>query len=200
MVVAIAVSACGPLGAPAPQAPLSESDQQVAAEQLARAFTGICLSATDARTATQALQAQGWSPFGAVWADPGSLFYAAKPSRAFPSGLWVFADRHRAGQAVPDILCVGHYPALGDGPMVAAMEHHWGASQGGSAIYPGSQSWTFRMRNAVLTPGGDGGGGPATAAALASLGPGEALVYAQVFYNANQHDVASLVSVRRRGA
>jgi hypothetical protein len=98
-----------------------------------------------------------------------------------------------------NITCVGHYPAEGAGPMVQAMERHWGAGHDGPLSLAGSRAWTFRMANGALNTVSASGAtdGPVTSAVLASLRPGEALVYFQVFYNPMLHDVASLVSVWR---
>jgi hypothetical protein len=113
----------------------------------------------------------------------------------------VIEDRP-AGAGVRGMSCVGHYPAEDAAPMVKALESRWGASRPGPETYPASRAWAFRMAGGVRSdaPIADGAGGPATAAALAALHPGEALVYGQVFQNASLGDVASLVSVRRRGA
>jgi hypothetical protein len=151
------------------------------------------LNVRDPLAATHALQAQGWPPFGVVWDEPGSVFYAAKPSPALPAGLWVISDR-KPGQPTAALSCFGHYPAGGYQPMVEAIERRWGPSQAGPSTYPSSRAWAFRMTNGAFARLQMGA---PTAAALAQLRPGEALVHAQVFYNAPYHDVASAVSVSR---
>jgi hypothetical protein len=199
-VTAVALAACGRLGAPVGQRPLDPAAQRAAAEKLARGFAEVCLSATDAPAATRALQAQGWPPFAVVWNQPGSVFYAAKPSPASPAGLFVMNDVRRAEPPMTsNITCVGHYPAEGAGPMIQAMERRWGASHGGPVSLAGSRAWTFRMAGAALTTVSTSGAtdGPVQAAEIASLGPGEALVYFQVSYNPLLHDVASVASAWR---
>lgn len=199
-VVAVGVAACGRIGAPVVQRPLDPAAQRAAAEKLARGFAEVCLTATDALAATRALQAQGWPAFGVVWNQPGSVFYAAKPSPASPAGLFVINDvRHAEPPMTTNMTCVGHYPAEGAGPMIQAMERRWGASHDGPVSPAGSRAWTFRMAGGALTTVSTSGAtdGPVQAAELASLGPGEALVYFQVSYNPLLRDVASLVSVWR---
>jgi hypothetical protein len=199
-VAALALAACGRLGAPVQRPSLDPAAQQVAAEKLARGFADPCVSATDPLAATRSLQAQGWPTFAAVFNQPGHVFYAAKPSTASPAGLYVIYDLRRdEPPTTSNMTCVGHYPADGAGPMVQAMERRWGASHDGPPSLAGSRAWTFRMANGALTPVSSSGAtdGPVTRAVLASLRPGEALVYLQVFYSAPLHDVASLVSVWR---
>jgi hypothetical protein len=199
MIAAAVVGVAG-CGAPIGQRPLDPAAQRVAAEKLARGFAEVCLSATDALAATRALQAQGWPAFGAVWNQPGSVFYAAKPSPASPAGLFVMSDVRRAEPPMTsNITCVGHYPAEGAAAMIQAMERRWGASHDGPVSLAGSRAWTFRMVGGALTTISTSGAadGPVQAAELASLGPGEALVYFQVSYNPLLHDVASVASVWR---
>jgi hypothetical protein len=199
-VVAVAVTACGRPGAPVGQRPLDPAAQRAAAEKLARGFAEVCLSATDAPAATRALQAQGWPAFGVVWNQPGSVFYAAKASPASPAGLFVMNDIRTAEPPMTsNITCVGHYAAEGAGPMIQAMERRWGASHDGPIGLAGSRAWTFRMVGGALTTvsTSDATDGPVQAAVLASLRPGEALVYFQVSYNPLLHDVASVASVWR---
>jgi hypothetical protein len=199
-VAALALAACGRLGAPVQQRPLDPAAQQAAAEKLARGFADVCVSATDPLAATRALQAEGWPPFGAVFNQPGHVFFAAKPSAASPAGLFVIYDLRRSEPPMTsNITCVGHYPAEGADPMVRAMERRWGASHDGPSSLAGSHAWTFRMTNGALSSVSSSGAadGPVTHAVLASLRPGEALVYLQVSYSPMIHDVASLVSVWR---
>jgi hypothetical protein len=199
-VAALALAACGWLGAPVQQRPLDPAAQQAVAEKLARGFADVCVSSTDPLAATRALQAEGWPTFGAVFNQPGHVFYAANPTAASPAGLYVIYDLRRAVPPMTsNITCVGHYPAEAAGPMVQAMERRWGASHDGPSSLVGSRAWTFRMANGALSPVSASGAtdGPVTQVVLASLRPGEALVYFQVFYNPMLHDVASLVSVWR---
>ena len=172
---------------------LDAATQRVAAEKLVRAFADVCLSAVDAHTAVEALKSKGWPAFTVVWDESDGIFYAAKPS---PAGLFVIGSQR--GSAV-NLTCVGHYAADRAKPMLSAMEGQWGASGLGPAMYRESRAWSFTMRNGALAslPPNVGGGGPATAAALASLRPGQALVYAQVYANRPYRDVASLLSVWR---
>jgi hypothetical protein len=197
MACSLFFASCGQSGAP-PASPtlLGPAAQQAAAAKLARGFAEVCLTTKDALAATHALQAQGWPPFGVVWDQPDSTFYAAKPTPTSPAGLFVISALRSGG--TDGLSCVGHYPADGDAPMVAAIEQRWGPSQAGPASLGAGRAWAFRMHDGVLAPIpiSMGAGGPATAAALASLRPNEALVYAQVFYNRPYHDVASLTSVR----
>jgi hypothetical protein len=193
--------ACGRSSIPQ-QPPLDPVAQHRVAELLARGFVDVCLPATDALAATRALQSQGWPAFGVVWNDPGSVFYAAKPSPALPAGLFVMGDRRQSDVGAPvnaQVTCVGHYPADGAAPMVQAIERRWGASHDGPLSLAGSRAWTFRMENGALTAVSTSGAtdGPVQAAMLAALRPGEALVYAQVSYNPLLQDVASVISVWR---
>lgn len=180
--------------------PLDPASQQIAAQMVAGAFAGPCLAIRDPRSSTGALQALGWRSFGVVWDQPDSTFYAAKPSPTAPAGLFVISDRQASPVPIADLQCVGHYAADDPAPMVQAIERRWGPSRDGPPRLPASRAWAFRYSGGALTPApiAEGAGGPATAAALAGLGEGEALVYAQVSYNAPTHDIASLVSVRRR--
>jgi hypothetical protein len=195
------LSACGRSGIPQPS-PLDPVAQRTVAEKLGRGFAEVCLTTTDALAATRALQSQGWPAFGLVWNQPGSVFYAAKPSPALPAGLFVMGDRRQSDIGAPvnaQVTCVGHYQADGAAPMVQAIERRWGASHDGPLSLVGSRAWTFRMENGVLTPVSTSGAtdGPVQAAMLNALRPGQALVYAQVFYSPLLHDVASIISVWR---
>jgi hypothetical protein len=156
------------------QPPLTAANQKIAAERLTDAFASVCFSATEAPAAARALEGRGWPRMNVVWAQPGS-------------------DR---------ATCVGHFPAADDAAMLEAMEKRWGASGEGPDIVPKSRAWTFVMKDGALTPAAaaSGSGGPPTAAALAALQPGEALVYLQVAYNPVLHDVASLAAVSRPAA
>jgi hypothetical protein len=187
--------------------PLDPASQRAAADKIARAFVGPCLAVADALSTTRKLQAQGWPAFATMWNEPDSVFYAAKPSPASPASLYVLGDRQDVGgfQGAPTVRiasleCVGHYAADDAKPMVRAIEARWGPSREGPARTPGSRSWSFLYKGGVLTPLpiAASSGGPATAAALAGLGPGEALVSADVSYNAAYHDVASGFSIRWR--
>jgi hypothetical protein len=201
-VAALMLAACGRLGAPIAPRPLGPSAQQAAAQKLARGFGDVCLTATDALAATRALQAEGWPAFSVVLNQPGHASYAAEPSPASPAGLYVITDRRPGEPPTPttdNLTCVGHYPAEGAGPMIQAMERRWGPSHDGPLSLAGSRAWTFRMANGALTTISTSGvtDGPIQAAALASLRPGEALVYFQVSYTPLLHDVAAVSSVWR---
>jgi len=201
LAVVLLLAACGRSGIPQ-QPPLDPIAQRTVAERLARGFVEVCLTNIDALAATRALQSQGWPAFGVVWNHPGSVFYAAKPSPVLPAGLFVMGDRRQSDVGAPvnaQLTCVGHYSADGAAPMVQAIERRWGASHDGPVSLAGSRAWTFRMENGALTPVSTSGAteGPVQAAMLAALRPGEALVYAQVFYSPMTHDVASVVSVWR---
>ena len=189
----LGLAACGPLGA----RPLSPEAQAAAAEKLARGFADVCLTAADAAAATRALQAQGWPMFGTVWSGPQSVFFAAKPSAASPAGLFVIGAPRWNGTPAYQLTCVGHYPAESSDAARQAMERRWGPSQPGSQTYPGSRSWSFRLRPGATDLEPAAGGLPQTPA-IAALAPGEALIYGQVYYNGPLHDVASLVAVYRR--
>ncbi len=200
----LGVVACGRSSAPGPVQLLDPAAQHAAAQKVARAFVEVCLTAPDALAATRTLENQGWPRFGVVWKQPDSVFYAAKPSPASPAGLFVIGDR-RLGEgrlrrtAVSQIICVGHYPADEAIPMVQAIERRWGPSREGPRDRPASREWAYRMKNGVLAAAPLSEALGRTAAA-SSPAPGEALVYAQVFYNPSLHDVASLVSIRRPAA
>ena len=195
----LGASACVRTDVPGRVRLISPAEQQAAAEKIARAFVEVCLTEPDPAAARRMLRSRGWPHWGQVWDDADGVFLAARPFPGSPAGLFVLVDRGR-----PGLTCVGHYPAGvadGDAPMVGAIERRWGPSRAGPARSPGSRAWAFRIRNGAVAPAdvSEGAGGPATAAALAALRPGEALVYAEVSYNAYIHDVASVVSVRRAG-
>lgn len=196
---ALALCGCSPLGA-APGAPaLPPAEQASAADRIARAFTGACLSAPDAETAVAAIQAQGWPAFRRIWSRPDSVFYATRPGSDTPVRLLITSDRTRPGPARPRLSCVSHYVAGDAAPMVAAFEQRWGASRPGPR---GGRVWSFRRSAAgalAAAPIREGAGAETLAAALSALQPGDALVYAQVTYTAGRHDVAALVTVRRQG-
>jgi hypothetical protein len=178
---------------PKRQAPLAPGAQQAAAERLAAAFAGACLSQPDPTAATRVLRAAGWPAFNTVWREPASVFYAAPPS---PAGLFVLGDKPW-GQApgAQQITCVGHYPAETAAPMTAAIARRWGPGRDGAGPYPGAQVWTFREKAGVLTPIASTANMSPAAAAL--LAPDEAHVFIQVFYNRPLGDVASLIAVSR---
>jgi len=178
---------------PKRQAPLAAAAQQAAAERLASAFAGACLSEPDPTAATQALRAAGWPAFNTVWREPASVFYAAPPS---PAGLFVIGDKPWGNVAgARQITCVGHYPAETAAPMVAAIAKRWGPGRDGAGPYAGAQVWTFRAKAGVLTPAASTRGvAPAEAAHFA---PDEAHVFIQVIYNKPLGDVASLIAVSR---
>jgi hypothetical protein len=183
--------------APPPAEPLEPKAQALAAEQLTAAFAGDCLTAANAQAATHALEAKGWPRFGTVWTEPAP-FYAAKPSPASPAGLWVLGTPGWNATAAYQLTCVGHYPALTAARMQAAMEARWGPGRPGATAYPGAIAWEFRLRpGAPPTPLDVSLPRPADVAALE---PGEAIAYGQVYYNAAQTDVASLMAVYRRPA
>jgi hypothetical protein len=201
LAAASVLAACGQRGAPAvpPERPLDPAAQRAAAQQLVRAFAETCLSATEALGATQALISRGWPPFNEVWKLADSAFYSGHSSPDSPVTLFVIDDRKWIGRSLHDLLCVGHYSAADATAMVDAMTQRWGPSQPGRPdISSGARAWAFRRANGALqpTPVSDGAGGPPTAAAIASLRDGEAIVYMEVFYNASLHDVASLVSIQ----
>jgi len=182
---------------PAPVKPLEPAAQTLAAERLAAAFAGDCLSAANAAAATRALEAKGWPSFGTIWSEP-QPFYAAKPSAASPAGLFVLGTPRWNGTAVYQLTCVGHYPALTAAPMQATMERRWGPGRPGATAYPGAIAWEFRLRPGA--PPEPVGVSLPSAADVAALAPGEAIAYGQVYYNASQQDVASLMAVYRRPA
>ena len=191
--LAATIAACGPLAAPKPQPPLDPAAQQAAAEKLAAAFAGPCLTEPDPAAAIRALQAGGWPRFNTVWREPASVFYAAPPS---PAGLFVIGDRPWSGVAeAQQLSCVGHYPAETDAPMVAAIARRWGPGRIGAGPPQRGQVWTFRVRSGAITPAASTGYiSPAEAARLA---PHEAHVFVQVFYNPSLGDVASVIAVSR---
>jgi hypothetical protein len=191
--VAICVAACGRQDAPQPQRPLDPAAQAAAAEQLASAFAGACLSEPDAGAAIQALRSRGWPAFNTVWREPTSVFYAAPPS---PAGLFVIGERPVGGVGgARRLTCVGHYPATTAAPMAAAIARRWGPGRPGDGPFVGALVWTFRVRGGVVTPDPTVRGlSPAEAGRLA---PDEAQVFVQVFYNRNLNDVASLIAVGR---
>jgi hypothetical protein len=182
-----------PTGGPKPQRPLDPAAERAAAEQLAAAFAGACLTEPDAGAAIQALRARGWPAFNTVWRQPTSVFYAAPPS---PAGLFVIGDRPFGGvRNARRLTCVGHYPATTAAPMAAAIARRWGPGRVGDGPYVGAQVWTFRLKAGVLTPDPTVRGlSPAEAGRLA---PDEAQVFVQVFHNRAQNDVASLIAVGR---
>ncbi|HXQ17747.1 MAG TPA: hypothetical protein VN814_24275 [Caulobacteraceae bacterium] len=195
------LAACGRSEIPQ-QPPLGPVAQRAVAERIARGFAEVCLTTTDALSATRTLQSQGWPAFGVVWNHPGSVSYAATPSPALPAGLSVMGDRRQSDVGAPvnlQLTCVGHYQADGAAPMVQAIERRWGASHDGPPSLAGSRAWTFRMENGAFTTVSTSGAtdGPVQAAMLTALRPGEALVYLQVFYSPMMHDVASVISVWR---
>ncbi len=192
--LAASVAACDLLApTPKPQRPLDAAAQQAAAEKLASAFTGACLTESDPAAATRALRAAGWPSFNTVWREPASVFYAAPPS---PAGLFVIANRPWGGIAgAEQLTCVGHYPARTAAPMVAAIARRWGPGRDGFGPYRGAQVWTFREKAGAVTPvTATRGVSPAETALLA---PDEARVFVQVFYNPALGDVASLIAVSR---
>ena len=192
--LAPSLAACDLLSfTPKLQRPLDPAAQQAAAEKLASAFAGACLSEPDPTAATKALRAAGWPPFNTVWREPASVFYAAPPS---PAGLFVIADRPWGGVAgARQLSCVGHYPAETAAPMAAALARRWGPARDGVGPYPGARVWTFRISANAITPDSTTRGiSPAEAARLA---PGEAHVFVQVFYSPALRDVASLIAVSR---
>ena len=194
--LAASVAACDLLApTPKPQRPLDPTAERGAAETLASAFAGACLTEPDPTAAIQALRAAGWPPFNTVWREPASVFYAAPPS---PAGLFVIADRPWGGVAgARRLTCVGHYPAQTAAPMVAAIARRWGPGRDGVGPYRGAQVWTFRMKGDALTPASATRDmAPAEAARLA---PDEAQVFVQVINNAALGDVASLIAVSRPG-
>jgi hypothetical protein len=190
---AVGAAACHPLAAPKPLPPLDAAAQERAAEKLATAFAGVCLSEPDATAATRALMAQGWPRFNTVWHEPASVFYAAPPS---PAGLYVIGDRPWGEVAgAQQLLCVGHYPATTALPMMAAIARRWGPGREGVGPSLGARVWTFKRKAGVLTPIlMDRGIAPTEVALLA---PGEAHVFVQAGYNARLGDVASLIAVSR---
>jgi hypothetical protein len=185
------------LVSPRPAKPLEPAAQALAADRLTAAFAGDCLTAANAEAATRALEAKGWPSFGTVWSGP-QPFYAAKPSKASPAGLFVLGTPRWNGTAAYQLTCVGHYPALTAAPMQAAMEARWGPGRPGQTTYPGSTAWEFRLRPGA--PPTLVGVSLPSAADVAALAPGEAIAYGQVYYNAAQRDVASLMAVYRRPA
>jgi hypothetical protein len=192
--LSLGVASCDYLNpSPQRQRPLPATAQAVAAEKLAAAFAGACLSEADPTAATQRLRAAGWPRFNTVWRDPSGAFYAAPPS---PAGLFVIGDHPRGKVAdTRRLTCVGHYPAETAAPMVAAIGRRWGAARLGAGPYPGALVWTFRVRAGAITPVvATGGLSPDDAAILA---PDEAHAYVQVFYNPALGDVASLIAVSR---
>ena len=198
IIAATALAACSRPSAPAAGgAPrlLDPAAQRTAAERIVRGFVDVCVNAADALAATHGLQAQGWPPFGAVWREPTSVFYAAKPTAASPAGMFVLSDLRSGGAQV--LSCVAHYGAGDAAAMREVLERRWGPGE--VADLPDSRQWTFRLAHGALTPV-PGVRGRIDPGALAALRPGEALVYAQVSYNAQTRDVASLVSVWRRAA
>jgi len=188
------LAACDLLSpAPKRQPPLDPAAERAAAEKLASAFAGACLTEPDPTAATRALRAAGWPSFNTVWREPTSVFYAAPPS---PAGLFVIGDRSWGGVAgARQLTCVGHYPAKTGAPMVTAIARRWGPGRTGAGPYAGAQVWTFRMKANVVTPVSATRGISPTEAAL--LAPGEAQVFVQVFYNPALGDVASLIAVSR---
>ncbi len=175
-------------------APLAAGAQQAAAERLAVAFAGACLSEPDPAAAARALRARGWPGFNTVWREPASVFYAAPPS---PAGLFVIGDKPWGkGAGAQRITCVGHYPAETAAPMVAAIAKRWGPGRDGVGPYPGAQVWAFTAKAGVLTPLASTRG--LSSAEAARLEPDEAHVFVQVFYNRPLGDVASLIAVSRR--
>ena len=194
LVLAASLAACKWLSpTPQPQPPLAPAAQQAAAEKLAAAFAGACLSVADPTAATAALRTAGWPPFRTVWRQPDSVFYAAPPA---PAGLFVLAERPWGGVAgAQQLTCVGHYPAQSAAPMIAAIARRWGAPRESQNPYPGALVWSFHTNAGAVTPTSSSEGlSPARAAALP---PREADVYVQVFYNAALGDVASLIAVSR---
>jgi hypothetical protein len=188
-----AATACAP--PPRRQPPLGPAAQRAAAEKLAKAFAGVCLTEPDADAATRALETQGWPAFNTVWREPASVFYAAPPS---PAGLFVIRDKPWSGVAgAQQTTCVGHYSADTDAPMAAAIARRWGPGRSGVGPYAGAQVWTFRMKSGALTPVEASRGMAPAEAAL--LGPDEAFVHVQVAYVAGNRDVASLIAVARSG-
>ena len=190
----VCVASCDLLNpSPKRQPPLPPAAQAAAAEKLASAFAGACLSETDPAAAIQRLRAAGWPSFNTVWRDPSGAFYAAPPS---PAGLFVIGDRPRGEAAsARRLTCVGHYPAETAAPMAAAVARRWGPGRVGAGPYRGALVWTFRVKDGAVTPiVATGGLSPDDAAMLA---PGEAHAYVQVFYNPALGDVASLIAVSR---
>jgi hypothetical protein len=189
--LAVGVASCDLLNpAPKPQRPLPAAAQRAAAEKLASAFAGACLTEADPTTATRLLRASGWPAFNTVWRQPASVFYAAPPP---PAGLFVIGDRPRGG--AQRLTCVGHYPAETAAPMVAAIARRWGPARDASGPYPGAQVWTFQVKAGAITPVVSTSGlSPDDAA---TLGPGEARVFVQVYDNRALGDVASLIAVSR---
>ena len=178
---------------PQHQPPLPPAAQQAAAEKLATAFAGACLTETTPDAAIRTLRAAGWPSFSTVWRDPGSVFYAAPPQ---PAGLFVISDRSQGEVArAQRLTCVGHYPAESAAPMVAAIARRWGPGRVGAGPYPGAQIWTFQTKDGAITPVVAAGGLSADDTAL--LAPGEAHAYVQVVYNPTLGDVASLIAVSR---
>ena len=192
--LAMGVASCDYLNpSPQRQRPLPAATQVAAAEQLATAFAGACLTEADPTTVTQRLRAAGWRRFNTVWRDAGSTFYAASPS---PAGLFVIGDVPRGKVAsARRLTCVGHYPAETAAPMVAAIARRWGPGRLDPGPYPGALVWTFQVRPGGITPTARTGGISPDAAAM--LAPGEADACVQVFYNAAIGDVASLIAVNR---
>jgi hypothetical protein len=172
--------------------PLAPAAQQAAAEKLATAFAGACISEPDPAAATAALQAAGWPPFRTVWRQPASVFYAAPQS---PAGLFVTAERPWGGAGAQQISCVGHYSADGADPMVAAVTRRWGPPRDSDSPYPRARIWTFRMSAGTVTQtAATGGISPDEASRLP---PGDADVFVRVFYNPTIGDVASVIAVSR---
>jgi hypothetical protein len=199
MVAATALAACNQSSTPAASGLprlLDPTAQRTAAARIQRGFIDVCLGAPDALAATRGLEAEGWPSFGVVWRAPASVFYAAKPSAASPAGMFVLETQRLVGGA-SEVTCVAHYGAGDHAIMRDTLERHWGP--GGAADRPESRQWTFRLAGGALTPI-PGAPGRMSPTDLAALRPGEALVYAQVAYNPQIHDVASLISIWRVAA
>ncbi|HEV2362743.1 MAG TPA: hypothetical protein VGS12_00950 [Caulobacteraceae bacterium] len=172
---------------------MDRAAQEAAAEKLAAAFAGACLTEPDPTAATRDLQAAGWPPFNTVWREPASVFYAAPPS---PAGLFVIGERPWGEVAgARRLTCVGHYPAQTAAPMAAAIARRWGAGRDGVGPYQGAQVWTFQVRKGAITPlSSTRGTSPAEAALLR---PEDLDVAIQVSYNRALGDVASMIAVSR---
>ena len=190
--LAASVAGCGLLGPPKRQPPLPPAAQAAAAEKLASAFAGACLTEARPEGAIRTLRAGGWPAFNTVWRHPDSVFYAAPPS---PAGLFVLGDRGSGSLASTQRLtCVGHYSAQTAAPMAAAIARRWGPGRPGGPD-AGAEVWTLRVKDGAVSPVAATNGLSADDAAM--LGPGEAHAYVQVFYNPALGDVASLIAVSR---
>jgi hypothetical protein len=188
------LAACDQLGPPKRQPPLPEAAQAAAAEKLASAFAGACLTESSPEAAVRTLRGGGWPAFNTVWRRPDSAFYAAPPA---PAGLFVLGDLVGSEYAptAQRLTCVGHYPAQTAAPMVTAIARRWGPGRAGAGPYAGALVWTFRVKDGAVTPVTATGGLSADDAP--PLAPGEAHAYVQVFYNPALGDVASLIAVSR---